>query len=113
MKAEFNGEVKRAVFILTRNNSTLVSRRGIEEEILKTPSDYPNLSKLPKPSMRCIISRVMNEFYPRWEEGKFTGALSSGKYCPEGGDNDPCRKDPGSLRPPLHARTGHGTQGSW
>ena len=68
MRPEFNGEVKRAVFILTRNNSTLVSRRGIEEEILKTPGDFPNLSGLSKPSMRCIISRVMNEFYPRWEE---------------------------------------------
>ena len=82
MKAEFNGEVKRAVFILTRNNSTLVSRRGIEEEILKTPSDYPNLSKLPKPSMRCKISRVMNEFYPRWEEGKFSRSSFVWKILP-------------------------------
>ena len=72
MRAEFNGEVKRAVFILTRNNSILVSRRVIEEEILKTPGDYPNLSGLPKPSMRCIISRVMNEFYPRCEEERLS-----------------------------------------
>jgi hypothetical protein len=69
MRAEFNGEVKRVVFLLSRNN-TLISRRGIEEEILKTPEEFPNLSKLSKPSMRCIISRVMNEFYPRWDEGE-------------------------------------------
>ena len=84
MRAEFNGEVKRAVFILTRNNSILVSRRVIEEEILKTPGDYPNLSGLPKPSMRCIISRVMNEFYPRWEEERLSRSSFVWKVLPGG-----------------------------
>ena len=82
MRAEFNGEVKRAVFILTRNNSILVSRRVIEEEILKTPGDYPNLSGLPKPSMRCIISRVMNEFYPRCEEERLSRSSFVWKVFP-------------------------------
>jgi|GEM_PF-1200649 len=69
MRPEFTGEVTRAVCLISGDKTTLVSRRGIEETILKTPNDFPNLSNLPKPSMRCIISRVMNEFYPRWEEG--------------------------------------------
>jgi hypothetical protein len=68
MRQEFTGEVTRAVFLVSGDKTTLVSRWGIEEMILKTPKDYSNLSRLPKSSMRCIISRVMNEFYPRWEE---------------------------------------------
>ena len=85
MRAEFNGEVTRAVFLISRDNMILVSRRVIEEEILKTPKEYPNLSGLPKPSMRCIISRVMNEFYPRWEEeGKLSRSSFVWKVLPGG-----------------------------
>ena len=49
MRAEFNGEVKRAIFILMRNNSILLSHLGIEDKILKNPDEFPNFSRLPNP----------------------------------------------------------------
>ncbi|PWR69587.1 hypothetical protein ACKUB1_02980 [Methanospirillum stamsii] len=49
-------------------HSTLVSRRGIEEQILKNKEIYPFLHPITTEYRRSVISRVMNSRYPAWSE---------------------------------------------
>ena len=50
--------------------STLVSRRSIEQQIMENPGLYPLLNPVHQKSRRNIISRVMNSRYAQWGKNK-------------------------------------------
>ncbi|NLV28132.1 MAG: hypothetical protein GXY48_13380 [Methanomicrobiales archaeon] len=58
-------------------HSTLVSRRSIEEQIVKNQDIYPILYLANTEYRRRVISKVMNSRYPAWNK---TGGVHKSSF---------------------------------
>lgn len=68
MNPDITAEVIDASHHASGNNSSLVSRKSIEYQILDNPGMYPFLTLETQTNRRNIISRIMNARHPCWTD---------------------------------------------